>query len=70
MGYLAQDLQKINPLWVNTLQPGTEGERLIPDPTTLIPYTMKAVQELNEKIEAQQAQIDALTAELRKLQKR
>jgi hypothetical protein len=65
IGFIAQDLEKVFPNLVTTDENGYKGI----DYVKLVPVLVKAAQEQNARIDAQQKEIDELKAEIAGLTK-
>lgn len=57
-GYIAQEMQEINPAFVITVAEGTPDEQLQINETALIPYITKALQEMDARITALERAIE------------
>ena len=66
IGFIAQEYQKILPEQINENEPTNETKEFIDDgkllgiSSNLVPYLVSAIQELNAKVDAQAAEIQAL----------
>ncbi|MBR0575676.1 tail fiber domain-containing protein [Proteiniclasticum sp. BAD-10] len=68
VGYIAQQLQTIDPAFVYGVLQTDGTEMLSPDVSKILPAVTRAIQQLNDKISTQQATIDALEARLSALE--
>lgn len=65
-GYIAQEMQEINPQFVITVAKGTKSERLQISEQSIIPYITKAIQELSEENKSLRKEIEEIKAMLRR----
>lgn len=68
-GYIAQEMQEINPRFVITVSKGTKNERLQINESSVIPYITKAIQELADKVSELQKENAKLKNALKHLKK-